>query len=320
MKPTLIILAAGIGCRYGGLKVLAPVGPSGELIIEYSVFDAVRAGFGRVIFVINELIEKDFREKIGDKVSAVIPVEYAYQRFSDLPPGYKVVSERSKPWGTGHAVYCSRGLIDGPFAVINADDFYGAGAYKKVAEFLIGVGAGATIAEATTAVAGANAGTPFSCCMAGYRVENTLSEHGFVSRGICSVSDKDELIEVTERTRIERRGGDIVYIEADREPAVIAPGTVVSMSIWGFPGHVMAEFERQLKQFLDSKNVDLSKAEFFLPVAVNEMLINKIASVKVLKTEDKWYGVTYLQDKEQVQQAIAALVAAGKYPEKLWPD
>ena len=331
MKPTLVILAAGIGSRYGGLKQIDPVGPSGELIIDYSVFDAIRAGFGRVIFVINKKIEVQFRETIGNRVSTMCPVDYVCQRIDDIPAGYALPENRVKPWGTAHAVYCCRDLIDGPFAAINADDFYGAGAFEKVREFLGGGdigdvagdeiedGAGAGVVAGDGVGAGVGNYGKHDCCMAGYLIENTLTEHGHVSRGVCDVSADDDLTGVTERIRIERRDGGIVYIEDNKSPAFIKPGTIVSMNMWGFPGQVMAEFERQFRLFLDREDIDLTKAEIYLPSVVNEMLLNNKARVKVLKTEDKWYGVTYLEDKEQVQRAITALVKSGKYPDRLWP-
>ena len=303
MKPILIVMAAGMGSRYGGLKQLDPVGPSGELIIDYSIYDAIKAGFGRVIFVITEQIDETFREMIGDRVSRVVPVDYVYQTLEDLPPGCDITVSRSKPWGTAQAVYCCRGKINGPFAVINSDDFYGAGAYQKVCEF----------------ISRTHDGAEYSCCMAGYSIENTLTEHGHVARGVCRVTDDGYLAGINERLQILRQGDGIVYIE-DGGVFTVEPGTTVSMNMWGFPGSVMPEYERQFRVFLSGEDADLTKAEFLLPRLVDSLLKQKKASVKVLKTDDKWYGVTYREDKEYVVSAIAGLVGAGKYPERLWED
>ena len=304
MKPTLIIMAAGIGSRYGGLKQIDPVGPSGEPIIEYSVYDAVRAGFGDVIFVINKQIDGLFREMIGARIPRTIPVHYVHQCLEDIPGGCSLPTERVKPWGTAHAVYSCRELLSGPFAAINADDFYGADAFSKIRMF---------ISDDT-------GDSEYRCCMAGYKIENTLTENGHVARGVCQVTSDDYLSGITERIRIERRDGAIVYSEDDGSVTVIPPGTTVSMNIWGFPGSVQSEFEESFRRFLTGGHIDLLKAEFFLPLVVNELLAQGKASVKVLKTNDKWYGVTYREDKERVKNAISALVRAGKYPERLWSN
>ncbi len=301
-KPTLVIMAAGMGSRYGGLKQIDPVGPSGEMILDYSVYDALRAGFGRVVFIIKEEMETLFRETVGDRIASAIPVEYAYQRLGDLPEGLKPPETRTKPWGTAHAVYCCRDIINEPFSVINADDFYGSDAFAKVAGFL----------------GCAQDDEKYHYCMAGYYVENTLTEHGHVARGVCRVSGDGYLEGITERTHIERRNGEIVFIEGSGEPTVIRQGTVVSMNMWGFTPSLMREFEPRLKAFLREKQDSINTAEFFLPFVVDELIAEGRADVRVLETDAKWYGVTYREDKAQIEAAVKNMISAGKYPERLW--
>ena len=302
-KPTLLIMAAGMGSRFGGLKQITPVGPNGEMIIDYSIYDAVRAGFGKVVFVIKKEIEQAFRANIGDRVAQRIPVEYVYQELDKLPEGYAVPEGRVKPWGTGHAVLCSLPKLDGPFMVINADDFYGQDSYRLMAEFL----------------SRPAAGDKHHLAMAGYVLDNTLTDNGYVSRGICTVDEHGYLTDLTERTHIERRDGQAMYTEDDCASWHTLPNDCpVSMNCWGFPAGAAASFEASFRAFLDQPGKDPLKAEFYLPSAVDAMVDSGAADVQVLRTTDRWYGMTYTADREQVTAAIRGLVDAGQYPEKLW--
>lgn len=300
--PTLVVMAAGIGSRYGGLKQVDPIGPSGEIIIDYSLFDAVKAGFERVVFVIKPELEANFRERIGRSVEKVIDTRYAFQQVDDLPAGYTVPEGRVKPWGTGHAVLAARAHVDGPFAVINGDDFYGAGAFQAIGDFLRG----------TTDV------RPMPFAMVGYPVENTLTEHGHVARGVCEVDAAGRLVDIVERTRIELQEGAIRFTEDGQTWSPIAPGTPVSMNMWGFTAGLMAELEARFPAFLDEAKANPLKAEYFLPFVVNALLKEGQATVQVLPVRDRWFGVTYQEDKPRVKEAIAALVADGTYPAPLW--
>lgn len=303
-RPALLIMAAGMGSRFGGLKQITPVGPHGEMIIDYSTYDAVQAGFGKIVFVIKKEIEDTFRRTIGDRLAARIPVEYAYQELDRLPQGYTVPSGRVKPWGTGHAVLCSLDKLTGPFMVINADDFYGRDSYRLMAEFL----------TASTPADGKH-----HLAMAGYVLDNTLTDNGYVSRGICTVDENGYLMDLTERTHIERRQGKVAYTEDDGASwQELAPDCPVSMNCWGFPAGAAASFEKGFQDFLDQPQKDPLKAEFYLPAAVDRMVADGSADVKVLRTADRWYGMTYTADREQVTQAIRSLVDKGQYPEKLW--
>ena len=302
LKPTLIVMAAGMGSRYGGLKQIDPVGPHGELIIEYAVYDAIKAGFGKVVFVIKEEMATLFTDVVGRRLEAQIPVAYAHQRLDDLPAGFSPPMNREKPWGTGHAVYCCRHLVNEPFAVINADDYYGADAFHQAASFL----------------QTARDDERLHFCMVGYYVENTLTEHGHVARGACAVSDDGYLEGITERTRMERVNGAIRYFEEDGKDTVIPQGTIVSLNMWGFSEALMRTFEPRLIRFLSDPSHDLSRAEFFLPFVVDALIQEKRADVAVLKTHEKWYGVTYREDKQKMEDAIRAMIQEGKYPEKLW--
>ncbi len=303
-KPILLVMAAGMGSRYGGLKQIDPVGKNGEIIMDYSVFDALKAGFDKVVFVIKEENLQDFKEAIGDRVSKYIKVEYAYQDLSDLPSGYTIPEGRVKPWGTGHAVLAARKLIDAPFAAINADDYYGAEAFAKIANQL-GKMSDSDIMQ---------------ICMVGYKLKNTLSENGHVSRGVCDTDSEDNLIKITERTQIERVNGIPSYTENGGETWVdMTDETIVSMNMWGFPVEFMAKLEADFVNFLENdvpKNP--MKSEYFLPFVVNDLLEEKGATVKVLKSDDKWYGVTYKEDKEAVVKAMADLVDSGVYENPLW--
>lgn len=300
MKPTLFVLAAGMGSRYGGLKQLDGLGPNGETIMDYSVFDAKRAGFGKVVFVIRKSFEEDFRTIVLKKYEGVIDTEVVFQDITDVPEGFTYNPERTKPWGTNHAVLMGKGVILEPFAVINADDFYGKDAFEVMAEFLRGV-----------------VGKQNEYCMVGYRVGNTLSESGSVSRGVCVVDEKGNLTNVVERTSIERKGDDIIYIDENGNEVAIGENTPVSMNMWGFTPDYFKYSEEYFVKFL-KENADNIKAEYFIPLLVNDLIQTGKASVTVLDTPSKWFGVTYAADRQSVVDKIHALIAAGEYPEKLF--
>ena len=302
MKPTLVIMAAGMGSRFGGLKQLTPVGPAGEKLLDYSMYDAMQAGFGKVVFVIKHAIEEAFKAEIGSKIEGIIPVEYVFQELDALPEGYTVPEGREKPWGTGHAVLCCRGVVKEPFAVINADDYYGPEGFKKLAEFL----------------AQPQLDGKMHFAMAGYRLSNTLTENGYVSRGVCEVDVAGMLTGLTERTKIELREGGPAYTEDDGASwTPLAPEITVSMNCWGFPAGTLDHFEALFKAFLDERGGEL-KSEFYLPFAVNSMVDEGKADVQVLTTEDKWYGMTYAADHDMVRAAIAKMTEKGQYPAQLW--
>lgn len=303
MKPTLVVLAAGMGSRYGGLKQVDPVGPSGETVMDYSVFDAIRAGFGRVVFVIRHEFEAEFRERIGSRYAGVVEVEYAFQSMDDLPIGYRVPEERVKPWGTAHAIRAARGVVKGPFAAINADDFYGRDAFARLGEFLgrdeLNVGVE-------------------RYAMVGYRLEQTLSDHGSVARGICSVGGDNLLRGVVEMTRIERGGdGRIQNLEEGVEPVELAGSERVSMNLWGFGHGLFAALEERFPSWLEV-NMPNPRAEWFIPFVIDDMINEGRAEVEVLPTESRWFGITYREDKPLVEKAIRELVARGEYPEALF--
>jgi len=293
-------MAAGMGSRYGGLKQLDGVGPSGETIMDYSVFDAARAGFGKVVFVIGRAFEREFREKVLSKYEDRIPVEVVFQSVDALPQGFVPPAERVKPWGTGHAVLMAEAVIREPFAVINADDFYGRGGFEVLARFL----------AATDA--------PGQYCMVGYRVGNTLSESGSVSRGVCETDGEGFLVSVTERTEIRRQEGrGIIFRDEHDEYHTLAPDTPVSMNMWGFTPDYMEFSAGLFKRFLTEHGQEM-KSEFYIPTVVNEALRSGTAKVKVLATDADWFGVTYAADRPGVVNRLRALVDAGAYPERLW--
>ena len=306
MDITLIIMAAGIGSRFGtGIKQLATMAPNGEIIMDFSIYDAKEVGFTKVVFVIRKAIEAEFKEVIGDRLSKVMPVEYVYQELEDLPGGYQVPEGRVKPWGTGHAVLSCAEVIDGPFVVINADDYYGTHAFKMAYDFLIQ-------AQEDT--------VPAQYMMVGYRLENTLTDNGYVSRGVCETDADGYLADINERTHIEKRDGGAAYTEDDGKTWTSLPGdTPVSMNMWGFTGGFMKELVNRFPVFLQ-KNIPENplKCEYFLPFVVDELLKEKKATVKVLTTQDKWYGVTYKEDKPVVVAAIQKLKDQGLYPQGLW--
>lgn len=300
-KPTLVIMAAGLGSRYGGLKQIAPVDAQGHIIIDYSIFDAVRAGFEKVVCILKPEMEADFREAIGDRIAPFVELVYAYQRLDMLPPGFTIPEGRTKPWGTAHAVLCAKEQIDAPFAVINADDFYGRTAIASIHDFL------------------AQPHTPTEHAMVGYRIENTLSESGHVARGICEVDASGMLTGVVERTHIEPRPGGAAFTEDGKQFTFVPEGTIVSMNLWGFQPSILAEIERRFAAFLEANlPTNPLKCEYFLPLIPNQLIHERAASVAVLPTHEKWYGVTYREDMPVVQAAIAAMQQGGQYPEHLW--
>ncbi|MBR6780950.1 MAG: nucleotidyltransferase [Clostridia bacterium] len=298
---TLVIMAAGMGSRYGGLKQMDPIGPSGEVILDYSVYDAIEAGFDKVIFVIKHEIEDDFKALMQGKYEDRIKIEYAFQNIDNLPDGYSVPVGRTKPWGTGHAVLSCDGMIDGPFAVINADDYYGKETFRLIANEL------------------KNQKADNEFCMVGFKVENTLTENGYVARGVCQTDANGCLTDIVERTKIARRDGKVMFTEDDGETwTELAEGSTVSMNCWGFSGMMMTELKNRFSAFLDKNADNPLKCEYFLPFVVDELLKEGKVSVKVMDTTEKWYGVTYKEDKAVVMDALRQKVLDGIYPEKLW--
>ena len=304
-KPVLVVMAAGMGSRYGGLKQIDPVGGHGQLIIDYSIYDARRAGFETVIFVIKRQIEDSFKAAIGDRLSRVMDVRYAYQELDDLPAGHAVPEGRVKPWGTAHAILVARDLIDGPFAVINADDCYGPEGFRAVYDYLEG-----------------HPDRPgcYEYAMVGYLLGNTVTEHGHVARGVCEEDGDGYLLRVTERTRIEPDGADARYTEDEGKSwHHLAGDTIVSMNLWGFSRSFVDEAWARFPAFLDRTLAENPlKGEYFLPGVVTQLLEEKKARVKVLRSHDKWYGVTYQEDKPAVMAALADKTARGLYPDELW--
>lgn len=298
MKPTLFVLAAGMGSRYGGLKQLDGLGPHGETIMDYSIFDAIRAGFGKVVFVIRKDFEADFRAKILSKYEGHIPTAVVFQSIQDLPEGFACPPERVKPWGTNHALLMGKKVINEPFAIINADDFYGRDSFR-------------VLAEALSKAEGEN-----KYCMVGFRVGNTMSESGTVARGVCETVD-GYLTTVVERTSIGYKGENIVFTDENGEEQQLCPKTPVSMNMWGFTPDYFEYSEQYFKEFL-KENIDKPKAEFFIPLLVNELVTSGKASVKVLDTTSKWFGVTYAADRPAVVAKFAELHTNGEYPEKMF--
>jgi hypothetical protein len=304
MKPTLFLLAAGMGSRYGGLKQLDGLGPNGETIMDYSIYDAIRGGFGKLVFVIRKDFEQDFREKIISKYQDKLPVELVFQSIDDLPEGFTCPEGRTKPWGTNHAVLMGKDVIKEPFAVINCDDFYGRDTFAVMGKFLSELPEGAT--------------NQYS--MVGFRVGNTLSESGTVSRGICSTNAEGHLTTVVERTKIQRIDGVVKYLDDDNTTWVaVDDNTPVSMNVWGFTPDYFKYSQDFFVEFLkDPKNMENLKAEFFIPLMVNKLINDGTATVKVLDTTSKWFGVTYPEDRPETVAKIKALVESGEYPEKLF--
>ena len=316
MKPTLVVLAAGMGSRYGGLKQVDPVGPSGEAILDYSVFDAIRGGFGKVVFVIRRDFEAEFREKIGAKYAGLVPVDYCYQDLNDLPAPYVFPEGRTKPWGTAHAVRAARDVVKEPFAVINADDFYGRDAFARLADFL-------GRADAQERVPPADVGRAPSPCasmrfaMVGYKLDLTLSDHGSVARGICQVTPDGHLAGVTEMTKLMRTPEGAENREDPAAPVKLTGAERVSMNLWGFTPALFDMLEERFPAWLARRGAE-EKSEWYIPFVVDEMIHEGAASVEVLPTESAWFGVTYREDKPFVTNAIRALVDAGEYPVSLF--
>ncbi len=287
MDKTLVVMAAGMGSRFGGLKQVAAVGPDGQAILDFSVYDAKRSGFTKIVFVIKHAIEQEFKATVGARVEKVLPVEYVYQELDALPDGFTVPEGREKPWGTGHAVLCCKEVVNTPFAVINADDFYGASAYEKIAEGL----------EDTE-----------NFCMVGFKLQNTVTENGYVSRGVCTV-ENGYLLDVNEHTKID---SDCRFVREDGTVGQLTPDTIVSMNMWGFTPDLFKYLEADFTEFLKEKGTEL-KSEFFLPSVVDKLIKSGEKKAKVLVAEDKWYGVTYKEDLDAVVSAIKALCDEGKY-------
>ena len=304
-KPVLVIMAAGMGSRFGGLKQIEPVGSEGEIILDFSMYDAMMAGFEKAVFIIKKENEEAFRSLIDRRAGRFLEVEYAFQELADLPEGYDVPAGREKPWGTGHAVLAARHVVDGPFAVINADDYYGPGAFQSMYSFL-------EQAEDTD---------KYQYCMVGYPLENTLTENGYVSRGICETTISGMLEKSTERTRIQWQDEEIVYEDESSRSgfAKLTRGTTVSMNFWGFTPSMMKELEAGFPSFLDiALQENPMKGEYFLPGVVDRLIREGKAQVRVLRSQDRWFGVTYKEDKQQVVDALQSMKDKGEYPEKLW--
>jgi len=303
-KLTLVIMAAGMGSRYGGLKQIDKIDEQGDIIIDFSIFDAVRAGFTKVVFIIKKAIEEDFKAAIGDKIARFIEVEYVYQELDKLPEGYAVPEGRVKPFGTGHAVLCAKDAIEGNFAVINADDFYGRGAFEKIADFLRN-----TVDD-----------DKYRYALIGYELHNTLTENGSVARGVCVVDEEGYLSGINERTRIEKHGEDAKYTEDDGDTWITLPKeSYVSMNMWGFTSSILDELQKRFIGFLNKELIENPlKGEFFLPFVVDELLKENKATAKMIPTSDVWHGVTYKEDKPIVSAAIKKLKEAGEYPTDLW--
>lgn len=303
-KPVLVIMAAGMGSRYGGLKQIDPIDEEGHIIMDFSIYDAKRAGFEKVIFIINEENEEDFRTCIGNRISEFVEVSYVFQKLDNIPEGFTVPEGRVKPFGTGHAILSCKGAVDGPFAVINADDYYGVHALQEIYTYL----------------SEHDDDSVYRYAMVGYRLNNTLTDNGYVSRGICETDQNEFLTGITERTHIERRDNGVAFTEDDGKTwNDIDEDTIVSLNMFGFTNSMLVELEKRFPAFLE-KNLPISpmKCEYFLPTVVGDLLAEKAATVKVLKSEDKWYGVTYKEDRQSVVDAVSKMKAEGVYPTHLW--
>ena len=303
-KPILVVMAAGMGSRYGGLKQMDPVGPNGEFIIDYSLYDAHRAGFETVVFIIKPDIEEAFRETVGQRASAAMEVRYAFQTVDLLPEGYTVPEGRVKPWGTGHAILSASGVIDAPFAVINADDYYGVEAFRSIYQYL-------SQAREEKGVG--------DYCMVGYLLKNTVTEHGSVSRGVCQQDAAGHLTDITEHTQIEQRPEGICSVLDSGEEIVLPGDTVVSMNLWGFTTGFLTEAQARFTSFLDDAlKTNPIKGEYYLPAVVSQLLEEGRAHVKMLTSTEKWYGVTYQADRPAIVEALAEKTEQGLYPAPLW--
>lgn len=306
MKNTaLVIMAAGIGSRFGGgIKQLEPVGPNGEIIMDYSIHDAMEAGFNKVIFIIRRDLEKDFKEIIGHRIEKLLPVEYAYQELEDLPAGYEVTPGRTKPWGTGQAVLSVKGMVDGPFLVINADDYYGREGFRRIHDYM------AEHMDSQSEI--------YDICMGGFVLSNTLSDNGTVTRGVCQVDENGYLTNVTETYNIQMKEDGLHATDESGAPVTISPSQPVSMNMWGLPASFVQELEKGFLVFLDNLKEGDIKSEYLLPKIIDNLVQNKKARVTVLDTPDKWFGVTYREDKQAVADAIRGLIQSGVYKEKLF--
>lgn len=305
-KPVLVIMAAGMGSRYGGLKQIDPVDGEGHIIMDFSMYDARKAGFEKVVFIIKKENEKDFRESVGDRISEYMDVSYVFQEADNIPEGYAVPDGRTKPWGTGHAILSCINSVDSSFAVINADDYYGAEAFKLIYDYL----------------ASHEDDEKYRYTMVGYKLGNTVTDNGHVARGICDMNECGELVAIHERTRIEKRDGGIAYTEDDGETWVPVPEeTIVSMNMWGFTSSILKELKERFPAFLDrGLKENPKKCEYFLPAVVSELLEEDKATVAVLASADKWYGMTYKEDKPVVAAAIQKMKDEGVYPRNLWEE
>ena len=303
-KPVLVIMAAGMGSRYGGLKQIDPVDREGHIIMDFSIYDAKKAGFEKVVFIIKKENEKDFKDAVGRRIEKVMDTAYVYQELDSIPEGFAVPEGRVKPWGTAHAILCAAGEIDSPFAVINADDYYGRSAFEKIYQYL-------TTHEDDE---------KYRYTMVGYRLINTVTDNGYVSRGVCALNEKNELVSVTERTRIAKRGSGVAYSEDGGSSWTEIDGnTLVSMNMWGFTESILEEIRSGFPAFLKKGLAENPmKCEYFLPSVVSDLLSAGKASVAVLESEDKWYGITYKEDKPAVTAAVQKLKDSGRYPERLW--
>ncbi len=301
MKPTLLILAAGLGSRYGGLKQLDQIGPSGETLMDYSIYDAQRAGFGKVVFVIRKSFEEDFKKLIFSKYNKFIDVDYVFQELDMLPEGYSVPPDRKKPWGTGHAVLMAQSKITDPFAVINADDFYGKDSFLAIASFLMAL----------------DEDNKNRYCLLAYKLKNTLSEHGSVSRGLCYLDKNDYLINIEEHTKIHIEKDKIISTVKENEKFDLSENAPVSMNLMGFTPSAFSYFKHYFNEFIEN-NYDNLKAELYLPEVVSKIIKSGSAKVRVLPSNEKWFGVTYKEDKEVVVQNINEMITKGIYPKKLW--
>ena len=303
MKTTLLILAAGMGSRYGGMKQVDPFGPSGETITDYSIYDALQAGFDRIVFVISPKMEEDFKNNYIRKFPAGLEVDYVIQAVDHIPAGLTLPEDRVKPWGTAHAVLMAKDAIRTPFAVINADDYYGRESYKIMHDFLVST----------------SEDKPGQYCMVGFQLRKTVSEHGSVARGVCQVDDEGLLTGMVERTKIYLEEGEIVFEDEGGNVESLDPMSTVSMNLFGFTPDFFGHAEKHFEEFV-KENISNPKAEFFIPLAVDRLINNGMATMKVLQTPESWFGVTYKDDKPKVQKAINELVNAGVYPANLWQD
>lgn len=306
-KPVLVVMAAGMGSRYGGLKQIDPVDKEGHIIMDFSIYDAVRAGFEKVIFIIKKENEDVFKKTIGNRLERYIETEYVFQEIGNVPEGYEVPEGRVKPWGTGHAVLSCMDMIDGPFAVINADDYYGRHAFRMAYDFLVKT---------------EDSADQYHYMMVGYQLENTLTENGHVARGVCVTDENGYLVKIDERTHIEKRDDSAAYTEDGGHTwNTIPEGSIVSMNMWGFSESILKELKSRFSAFLEENLVkNPLKCEYFLPFVVDELLQEQKADVMVLKSADRWYGVTYHEDKPVVEEAIRKMKEDGIYSHNLWEE